>query len=123
ELPVSVSSAVPVALNARVELRPGDPRVQTGAAIEATFEPGRTTSVPVPITAVGNGNIPMTIHVLAGDGSDIAHPQTFRMRVRADWETTGTAGLAGLVLIGFVFGLYRNISGKRAPKKGGHPRG
>ena len=64
----------------------------------------------IPITAVANGNVNVEVHVLPdAEGRDLAEPATFAVRVRADWETIGTAVVAGLLAIAFVIGLIRTI--------------
>lgn len=113
DLPVGIESTATIPLYPTVVVEPDDPRLQVEAAVPAALTPASSTTVVVPITAVANGNVTATIRLLDGGGEEVAQPQTFTVRVRADWETTGTAVIAGLVAAGFVFGLYRNMRAAR----------
>lgn len=120
DLPVSVANSGPLALHPVVSLQPADARLLADEPVPATIEAGQSATIQVPITAVANGNVTATIHLLSETGRDVAEPQELTVRVRADWETTGTAVLAGIVLLGFVYGLFRNI--RSANVSGRHPR-
>lgn len=73
------------------------------------------TTVRVPIEAVANGNVDLTVHILdEPGGDDVGRSASFMVRVRADWEDIGTAVVAGLLSVGFVIGMVRTIrSGRR----------
>lgn len=109
ELPIGVENSSPIPLTPTVVVQPEDARLLAEEPVESTLEPGQSSAVRVPITAVANGNVTATIRLLDPQGTDVAAPQTFTVRVRADWETTGTAVIAAIVAVGFLFGLIRNF--------------
>ncbi len=120
DLPVSVENESPLPLHPTVLVQPEDARLLAEEPVTASLEPGQSTTVRVPITAVANGNVSATIRLVNDEGEDVAAAQNFTVRVRADWETTGTAVLAGVIAVGFLFGLFRNIrSGRRARRQNG----
>ena len=43
------------------------------------------------------------------EGQSIGTPETIRVRVRAEWESTGTYIVAGLLAAVLVFGIVRRI--------------
>lgn len=108
-LPIGIENASRMLLAPTVVLDPADARLLANEPVRGNLGPQQSTTVHLPITAVANGNVEATIHVLGPAGEELAEPKTFTVRVRADWETTGTAIIAGLVAVGFVFGLIRNI--------------
>ncbi|MBK5248202.1 MAG: hypothetical protein JJE50_02020 [Actinomycetales bacterium] len=122
EIPITIESGLDVDATVTVLLRPQDPRLRVDESVEAVLPAGRLTTVRIPVTAVANGNVDVDVLVLSGpDGEPVAHTSSFGVRVRADWEGTGTAIVAGLLVIGFVLGLVRTIrKGRRfSPDDGG----
>ena len=122
EIPITIESGLDVDATVTVLLRPQDPRLRVDESVEAVLPAGRLTTVRIPVTAVANGNVDVDVLVLSGpDGEPVAHTSSFGVRVRADWEGTGTAIVAGLLVIGFVLGLVRTIrKGPRfSPDDGG----
>jgi len=109
DLPISIQSQLPVPADVTVRLVPGDPRLRAENEVTATLRPNATTTVRIPVTAVSNGNVDVHFEVLTPDGDVLASGEPFSVRVRADWESTGTIIVAGLLVIGFVLGLVRTI--------------
>lgn len=109
-MPVTLTNDLPVPADVYVELAPQQSWLQARQVPVETLAPGESTTVRIPITAVANGNVNVEVHVLPeAGGRDLAEPATFAVRVRADWETIGTAVVAGLLTIAFVIGLVRTI--------------
>lgn len=109
-MPVTITNDLPVPADVYVELAPQQTWLQARQVPVETLPPGESTTVRIPITAVANGNVNVEVHVLPeAGGRDLADPATFAVRVRADWETIGTAVVAGLLAIAFVIGLIRTI--------------
>ncbi len=110
DLPISIQSALPVPANVTVRMVPGDPRLRAEEEVTATLRPNATTTVRIPVTAVSNGNVDVHFEVLTPGGEVLlASGEPFSVRVRADWESTGTIIVASLLVIGFVIGLVRTI--------------
>lgn len=115
DLPISVANASPFTFRPTVVVQPQDARLRADDQVTSSLPAHHSSTVHVPITAVANGNVETTVQLLDSNGEEIAAPQTFTVRVRADWETTGTAVVAGVVAVGFLFGLIRNI--RKSPKR------
>lgn len=115
DLPVAVANDLPVEARVTVALHPQDPRLRAGDPVETVLDPQSITTVRVPIEAVANGNVDLTVHILdEPGGDDVGRSASFMVRVRADWEDIGTAVVAGLLSVGFVIGMVRTIrSGRR----------
>lgn len=119
DLPVGIENHSSIHLDPRVTVEPADARLLVEEQVDAHLGPQESTTVMVPITAVANGNVETTIHLLNVDGVQIARPETFTVRIRADWETTGTAIIAGVIAVAFGFGLVRNVRGTPRRHSGG----
>ncbi|WP_147919229.1 DUF6049 family protein [Ruania zhangjianzhongii] len=110
DLPISIQSSLPVEATVTVRMVPGDPRLRAEEVVTATLRPNATTTVRIPVTAVSNGNVDVHFDVLtAADGVLLASGDPFSVRVRADWENTGTIIVAAVLIVGFVIGLVRTI--------------
>ncbi|WP_169579575.1 DUF6049 family protein [Ruania albidiflava] len=110
DLPISIQSQLPVPADVTVRLVPADPRLRAEQEVTATLRPNSTTTVRIPVTAVSNGNVDVHFEVLTPGGQVLlASGEPFSVRVRADWESTGTVIVASLLVIGFIIGLIRTI--------------
>lgn len=110
-IPITIRNDLTLPATVEVSLRPDDDRLRVDAVERVELPASGATTVRVPVTAqVASGNVVVGVHVRAGaDGVDLAQPASVAMRLRADWENTGTAILAGLLAIAFVLGLVRTI--------------
>lgn len=109
DLPISIQSSLPVEATVTVRMVPGDPRLRAEEVVTATLRPNATTTVRIPVTAVSNGNVDVHFEVLTNEDVLLASGDPFNVRVRADWESTGTIIIAALLVVGFVIGLVRTI--------------
>lgn len=107
ELPVRVSSKLPSDAVVNVRLTSSDRRLQF-TETEAVLGAGSTTTVMVPVKAVGSGNVEVTIDVLDQNGNAIGTPAELDVRVRADWESMGTGVLAAFFVIILIIGIVRS---------------
>lgn len=118
EVPITIANSLPQAVNVGVRLAPGDARLRADEIATARLPAEAASTVRVPIHAVANGNVEVSVHVLDAADEDVAEPTRFSIRVRADWEDTGTAIVAGALLALFVFGLVRTIRRGRRRAEG-----
>ncbi|MGV8966242.1 MAG: DUF6049 family protein [Cellulomonas sp.] len=72
----------------------------------------------IPFRAVGSGDVRVEVTLLTPSGTAISAPTSFVVRVRADWENIGTAIVAGLLGLGFLFGITRTIRRGHAKTRG-----
>lgn len=100
-----------------VHLEPDDPRLVTEESIPVTIEPRSEVQVDIPVKAVGSGNVNVVVEILAVDGTVVAQPSSFDVRVRADWENRGTAVVAGLLVLLLLGGIWRTIHRGRSDRR------
>lgn len=117
DLPVTLRNDLGQAVTVGVMLRPSDPRLSAEPSERVTIEPGTTASVTVPVTAIGSGNVDVDVQVLADDGTVVAAPAAFTVRVRADWESTGTAVVGVALLVLLVAGIARTVRRGRSASR------
>ncbi|HLR27185.1 MAG TPA: DUF6049 family protein, partial [Ruania sp.] len=110
EIPIAVQSALHVPVTVTVQLVPEDPRLQATDVVKVRLDPDSGATARIPVRAVSNGNVEVHAEVLtAPDGDLLADGEPFGVRVRADWESTGTVIVAAVLVVGFVIGLVRTI--------------
>ncbi|TDE98756.1 hypothetical protein EXU48_00685 [Occultella glacieicola] len=125
EVPVTIDNAMDADASVVVQLDPSDPRLRADDGVAATIPANGTTTVRVPVTAVASGDVTVEVLVLAAeDGTSVAQPSSFDVRVRPDWESTGLTAAVVVLGVAFVFGLIRTIrkGGRRYPPEAAEPR-
>ncbi|WP_166844227.1 DUF6049 family protein [Isoptericola sp. BMS4] len=116
QLPVLVRNDLPTDATVTVVLRPDDPRLKIETRPTVVVPAGRSADVPVQVRAIGSGNVTITVEALAPSGATAAAPTTFDVRVRAGWETVGTAVIAAAIGVLFIAGIWRSV--RRARRRG-----
>lgn len=115
EFPVHVTSALPVPITVAVEMRSDDRRLQF-EPVSTVLQPNTTTTVGVPVRAIGSGNVSTEVDILGPVGQVIGTGTEINIRVRADWENVGTAIIAGAFLLILIVGIIRSARrGTRTP--------
>ncbi|MEE6281690.1 DUF6049 family protein [Georgenia sp. MJ170] len=117
-IPVAVSNGLTQAANVQVRLRPRDPRLVAPDAVSLTVAPHETATAQVPVHAVGSGNVVVDVILTSPAGDPIDEPTEIQVRVRADWETVGTAIVAGLLVVMIIVGLIRTVRRARRTRQG-----
>ncbi len=106
DVPLTVQNNLDVAVTVRVSMTSRSPALVTKAQPTATVESGAEATVLVPVTAVSNGDVNVTVALRNEEGQTVAVAQTLRIKVRAQWgnAATGvfTAGLVVLLIGGIV---------------------
>ncbi|GAB6940091.1 DUF6049 family protein [Isoptericola variabilis] len=109
KLPVTVSNELPVDATVTVVLRPDASRLVVESRPTVVVPAGTSMNVHVPVRAIGSGDVNLQVEVLAPSGTVVAGPTSFSLRVRAGWETAGTAVVAALVALLFLGGIWRTV--------------
>lgn len=109
DFPVRVRNDLPWDVDAVVTLVPSDPRLEVTKPTTATLKAGAVTSVKVPVSAIGSGDIEVVYKVSTPDGSVLAESRAVLVRMRAGWEDAITIGAAAVFGLLFVGGLVRTI--------------
>lgn len=113
-LPVQVVNTLEQPVTLLVGLRPADARLVAEDPVEVTIAPDSSQSVPVPVHAVQSADVNVTVELRTPGGYLIDDTSQFTVRVRAEWESIGTAVIAVLLAVGLVVGLVRTIRRGRA---------
>lgn len=116
-LPVTVRNDLPTDATVTVALRPDDPRLVVDERPTATIPASSEQRVQVPVRALASGDVSVEVRLLTADGTSVAEPVLMHLRVRAGWETVGTAVIAGAVALLFVAGIWRTIRRGRSARR------
>ncbi|MGF0114756.1 DUF6049 family protein [Promicromonospora sp. Marseille-Q5078] len=108
-LPVLVTNELPVDATVTVVLRPDASRLVVGSRPTVVVPAGTSQNVHVPVRAIGSGDVDLQVEVLAPSGAVVSGPTSFSVKVRAGWETAGTAVVAAAVALLFVAGIWRTV--------------
>ncbi len=117
DLPVRVRNDLPVDATVTVVLRPDDPRLVVESRPTVVVPAGRSLDVPVRVRAIGSGDVDIRVEVLAPNGAAVLEPSSFEVRVRAGWETVGTAVVAAAIGLLFVAGIWRTVRRGRSARR------
>ncbi len=114
DLPVTVVNDLDRAVDVTVSLDSSSPRLQpAGAQPIEGLAPGDRQRVLVPVRAVASGDVTAQVVLRADDGRQIGSPVELRVKVRADWESRGTAVAAGVVVLVLLLGVVRTVRRNR----------
>ena len=116
-IPVAVTNEMTRPATVLVRLSPRDPRLVADEAVLLEIPAQQSATAQVPVHAVGSGDVVVDVVLAAPDGTPIDEPREIRVRVRADWETVGTAVVAGLLVLMIVAGLVRTVRRGRRNKE------
>lgn len=117
EIPLTVQNDLDQPVSLMVRLTPNDSRLQAAKTVPLEIPAHSSESVRVPVTAVGSGNVDVTVDILDDSGSYITSPGTFSVRVRADWENVGTGVVLTLLALLLVGGIWRTIRRGRSERR------
>lgn len=116
DIPVRLQNKLNVPATVSVALDSVDARLTAKKPVTVELPPASTTTVAIPVSARGSGNVQAEIRLYNSQGQDIGTPVTVKVRVRAGWENTATAVMAVLVGLMLVIGIIRSIKGGRRSK-------
>lgn len=120
-LPIGLSNELDQDVTVQVSLVPAN-RVLVVDGAETVVVPARSEmQARIPFHAVGSGDVRVEVTLLAPGGAAVTAPTSFVVRVRADWENIGTAVVAGLLGLGFLFGITRTIRRGQTKTRGASP--
>lgn len=103
---MTVRNELDVPVTVRVAMMSRSPILLTKDHPTATIEAGAEVTVLVPVTAVSNGDVNVTVALRNEEGQTVTVAETLRVKVRAQWgnAATGifTAGLVVLLIAGII---------------------
>ncbi|QRV02174.1 hypothetical protein JTE88_08940 [Arcanobacterium phocisimile] len=114
-LPVRVKNSYNYPITVTVSLDVPDSRLHPTDSDRLTIPANSSAQAMIPVEAWGSGNLNITVNITTASGLTIGESSQVHVRVRADWENTGTAVIALLVGALFITGVYKSIKkGRRS---------
>ena len=113
----NIQNSLPQEATIVVALEPDDPRLVAEKSVTVTVPAQSEASVSIPVKAIGSGNVSVTVEILSPDGTVVAQPLTFEVRVRADWENRGTVVVTALLVLLLAGGVWRTIHRGRSDRR------
>ncbi|GAB3166187.1 hypothetical protein GCM10027059_24930 [Myceligenerans halotolerans] len=117
DLPIRVRNRLDTAVTVTVRLQPDNPRLTVAHPVSGTVPSGQEMDLPIPVEAIGSGDVTVTAELLAPSGDQLGPETEFEVRVRAGWEEVGTWVAAGLVGLLFLAGIWRTVRRGRSPNR------
>ncbi|WP_149203421.1 DUF6049 family protein [Actinotalea subterranea] len=117
EVPVRVTNALDLPVTVAVSLRPNDRRLVADEPVLVTIPAASETIVRVPVHAVQSADVAITVEVRTQAGDLVDDDATFTVRVRAEWESIGTAIIGSLLAVGVLVGVFRTIRRGRTARR------
>lgn len=117
ELPLRVANALDQPVTVDVRLRPSDARLVARQTVEVQIPAGGEETVQIPVHGVQTADVAATVELLTPDGVLLDDSTTVVVKVRAEWESIGTAVIGGLLALAFVLGLFRTIRRGRGRRR------
>jgi hypothetical protein len=113
-LPISVSNALDQAVTVYVTVRPDTALLAVeNDRVELVIEPNSQGKAQVPVQAVSNGVVTVTVSLSNAAGVTIGDATRAEINVQAGWETPVVVVIAAVVVAIFGFGIVRNILRRR----------
>lgn len=116
--PVGLRNDLDQDVTVQVALVPENRLLVVAKSESVTVPAGSETQARIPFHAVGSGDVQVEVTLLAPDGTAVSGPIPFTVRVRADWENVGTAVVAGVLGLMFLFGIARTIRRGQTANRG-----
>jgi len=117
EVPITVENNLNQDVSVKVRLRANDPRLQSKDTDTLTIPAGGSQSIRVPVTAVGSGNVVVSVDIYDAEGNFATTAGEFNVRVRADWENVGTGIVATLLVLLLGGGIWRTVKRGRSERR------
>lgn len=114
---VDVSNALAQDATIVVALAPDDPRLVAEESETITVPAGSQASASIPVKAIGSGDVTVAVQIIAPNGTVVAQPYTFGVRVRAEWETVGTVVVTAMLVLLLAGGVWRTIHRGRSDRR------
>lgn len=112
-LPLRLINESGSAAQVKVRLQPSDPRLRIEDVVTVKIRGNSQQAVEFPVKAIGSGDVEVQVIVTASDDTVINADTKFMVRVRADWESNATAVMMFLVVLAFIYGLFRTLRRNR----------
>ena len=115
-IPIAVSNSLNQAVTVYVTVYPETALLAVeNPRVELTIEPNSQGKAEVPVQAISNGTVRLTVSLSAASGEPIGSTSSTKVNVQAGWETPVVLAIAIIVVAVFGIGIVRNILRRRKP--------
>lgn len=115
-IPIAVSNSLNQAVTVYVTVHPETALLAVeDSRVELTIEPNSQGKAEVPVQAISNGTVRLTVSLSAASGEPIGSSSSTKVNVQAGWETPIVLAIAIIVVAVFGIGIVRNILRRRKP--------
>lgn len=115
-IPIAVSNSLNQAVTVYVTVHPETALLAVeNSRVELTIEPNSQGKAEVPVQAISNGTVRLTVSLSAASGEPIGASSSTKVNVQAGWETPIVLAIAIIVVAVFGIGIVRNILRRRKP--------
>lgn len=113
-IPIPVTNDLPVPVTVYVTIDPNTPLLAVeDSRFEVVVPPNSQVSASVPVQAISNGRVTLTVSLSGADGTGIGPTRLVQVNVVAGWEGPVFTVLAVLVVLLFAFGILRTVLRRR----------
>lgn len=113
-LPIGVSNALDQAVTVYISVRADNGLLAVqDSRVKLVIEPNSQGKGQIPVQAISNGTVGVTISLTSASGVPIGTPTRASINVQAGWETPVVVVIAALVFLMFAFGVIRSIVRRR----------
>ena len=108
-LPILIQNNYDTEVRVLVHISTSNLRVRLPEATSITIAPNSTVNAVVPVQAVANGDVQLSVWLTSFSGVRIGPDEVITMHVLGNAEAIGLAAMGGLVLLLLVVGSIRMI--------------
>ncbi len=113
-LPIGVTNDLDQPVTVYITVRPDTGLLAVeNSSVKLVIEPHSQGTGQIPVQAISNGTVGMTISLTSASGVPIGAPTRATINVQAGWETPLVVSIAALVVAMFAFGVIRVIVRRR----------
>jgi hypothetical protein len=113
-IPIPITNDLAEAVTVYVTIDPDTPLLAVeDSRVEVIVPPNSQASAQVPVQAISNGKVTLTVELSSSDGTQIGPSRLVQVNVVAGWEGPVFTVLAVLVVAFFAFGIVRTILRRR----------
>jgi hypothetical protein len=108
-LPLQIANHLDQEVHLTVRLAPSNARLVADKPVDVVVPPRSEVTAQLSVHGVQSADVPTAVQLVSPSGVLINDSTTLLVRVRAEWESIGTAVAGGLLALAFVVGLIRTI--------------
>ncbi len=113
-LPIAVQNDLDQAVRVFITLKPATGILAVSDdRVELVIEPNSQARGQIPVQAISNGSVTVTISLASATGATIGSTTSAEINVQAGWETPIVLVIASIVVIVFGVGIVRTILRRR----------